>query len=140
MKILLRSNALIIFKNNDNSCSLWSILAYLHPCGNDHLSRVSNYKQYFDELNIEGFNYSTGFKCSDVLKFEKLNGLSINIFEFNFFQDKNKWKHDLFPIEISKNESDRVVDLLIYKIFYVLIKKLHVFLGDNHKKLSVDDV
>ena len=37
------------------------------------------------------------------------------------------------PIEISKSESDKVIDLLIYKNHYALIKKLNVFLGDHHK-------
>ena len=32
------------------------------------------------------------------------------MFELNFYQDGNKWKHILIPIEISKNgESDGVV-------------------------------
>ena len=67
-------------------------------------------------MNIEGFDFTNGFKCSDVHKLEKLKNLSINIFELNFYQDGNNWKHNLIPIEISKNdESDRVVDLLIYK-------------------------
>ena len=129
----MRSNALINIKNNDEYCFLWSILAYLHPCEIDHLNRVSNYKQYFDELNIESLDITNGFKCSDVEKFEKLNNLSINIFELNFYQDKNNWKHNLIPIEISKNESDRVVGLLLYKNHYALIKKLNVFLGGHNK-------
>ena len=69
-------------------------------------------------------------------RFEKLNNFSNNIYELNFYHDGDKWRHNLIPIEISKNESDRVVDLLIYKNHYVLIKKLQVFLGD-HKKSFV---
>ena len=41
----------------------------------------------------------------------------------------NSWEY----IEISKTESDRVVDYLIYKNHYVLIKKVNVFLSDHHK-------
>ena len=126
VKIPLRSNALINIKNDEKYCFMWSILASLHPCENDHPNRVSNYKQSFNELNIECFDFTNGFKCSDVHKF---NILSINIFELNFYQDKNKWKHNLVPIEISKNDSDRVVD----KNRYALIKKLNVFFGDHHK-------
>ena len=133
IKIPLRSNAVINIKNNDKYCFIWSILASLHPCENDHPNRVSNYKQYFNELNFQSFDFTNGFKCSDVQKFNDLNNLSVNIFELNFDQDKNKWKHNLIPIEISKNKSDRVVDLLIYKNHYALIKKLNVFLGDHHK-------
>ena len=69
----MRSNAILNIENNDEHCFLWSILAFLHPCENNHPSRVRNHMQYFKELNIEGFDFSNGFKCSDVHKFEKLN-------------------------------------------------------------------
>ena len=34
------------------------------------------------------------------------------------------WKHKLIPLEISENNADYEIDLLIYKNHYVLIKKL----------------
>ena len=89
-------------KNSDKNCFLWSILVSRHPCENAHPNRVSNYSQYFDELNINGFDFTNGFKCSDVHNFEKLNNISINILKLNFYQDKNKRKHNLIPIENSK--------------------------------------
>ena len=58
----------------------------------------------------------------------------MNFFEINFYQNQNKWKHKLIPIEISKNNLDRVFDLGIYQNHYFLIKKLDVFLGDHSKK------
>ena len=132
LKIPLRTNALINIKNNDKYCFIWSILASLHPCENDHSNRVSNYYQYFNELNFQCFDFTNGFKCSDVHKFIVLNNLSVNLYELNFHQDGDKWKHNLIPIEISKNESDKVIDFLIYKNHYALIKKLHVFLGNHN--------
>ena len=81
VKMPLRSNATLNIENNDKFCFLWSISAYLHPCNNNHLNRVSNYKQYFNELNIQGFDISNGFRCSDVHEFKELNNLSVNIFE-----------------------------------------------------------
>ena len=39
----------------------------------------------------------------------------------------------MIPTEVCKKDSDRVVDLLIYKNPYALIKKLNVFIGDHHK-------
>ena len=63
-----------------------------------------------------------------------MNKLSINVFELNFYQDQNTWRHKRIPIEVSKNDSDRVIELLIYKNHYALIKKLNVFLGDHNKK------
>ena len=109
----MRSNAILNIQNNDKYCFIWSKLASLHPCNNNHPNRVSKYKQYFNELNIDVFDFTNGFKCSDVHKFNETNNLSINIFELYFYQDQNQWKPKLIPIEVSKNDSDRVIDLLI---------------------------
>ena len=133
VRIPLRPPAILNIENDKIYCFLWPILGYIHPCKNNHLNRVSNYRQYFNELNIQDFDFTNGFKCNDVHIFEKLNNLSINIFQLNFYQDQNKWRHKLIPIENSKNESDRVFDLLFYKNHYALIKRLDVSLGDPHK-------
>ena len=130
----MRSNGILNIENNDKYCFIWSILASLHPCNNHHPNRVSIYRQYFNELNFQGFDFTNGFKCNDIHKFNEINNLSVNIFELNFYEDQNQWKHKLIPIEVSKNESHRVIDLAIYKNHYVLIKKLDVFLGDHNKK------
>ena len=42
-------------------------------------------------------------------------------------------KHSIIPIEISKNDSDRDIDLLIYKNHYALNRKMNFFLGDQIK-------
>ena len=118
----LRSNAILNIENNDKNCFIWSIIASLHPCNNNHSNRVSNYRKFFNDLNLEGFDSTIGFKCSDVHKFNELNNLSLNMFELNFYQDQNKWRHKLIPIEISKNTSDRFIDLAIYKNHYFLLK------------------
>ena len=99
--MILKGKTLVNIKNNDNYCFLWSALAYLHPCNHNHPNRISNYKHYFNELNIDGFDFTNGFRCNDVHKFSELNNLSINIFELNFYQDQNEWKHKLTPIEVS---------------------------------------
>ena len=65
---------------------IWSILAHMFPTSNNP-QRVSNYKKYIKYLNIQGFDFSNGFRVCDVKKFEKLNNLSINIFELYFYQD-----------------------------------------------------
>ena len=121
IKIPLRSNAILNIQNTDKYCFLWSILAYLHTCNKNHPNRVSNYKNYFNELNIQDVDFTNGFKCSHVHKFNELDNLSVNIFELTFYQDQNKWRHKLLPIEISKNNSDTIIDLAIYKNHYILI-------------------
>ena len=71
-------------------------------------------------------------------RFEKLNILSVNLYELIFYQYGDKGKHNLIPIEVSKNESDKVFDSLIYKNHYALIKKLHVIYEITTKVLYVD--
>ena len=104
LKVPHRSSAILYIENSDKYCFLWSILAHLHPFNNNHPNRDSNYKQNFNELNIEGFDFTNGFKCSDVHRFIELTNLSVNNFELNFYQDKKVWKHKLMPIEVSKND------------------------------------
>ena len=133
VKFPLRSSHIVNIKNDDKYCFLLSILAKLYPCEKSHPNRVSNYGPYFNELKFQSFDFKNGFKCSDVHRFNELNNLSVNRFELYFYQDGDKCKHNLIPIEISKNKSENVIDLLIYKNHYALIKKLHVFLGDHNK-------
>ena len=85
----MRRSALFSIENADKYCFFWSSLAevYLYEINSN---RVSIYRQHFDELSIDGFDFSNGFKCSDLLRFEKLNNLSISIFQQNFYQDQVK--------------------------------------------------
>ena len=94
VKIPLRSSAIFNFGNADKYCFLWSFLAYLHPCKNSHLYKSSKYRHHPNELNIQYFDFTNGFKCSDVHKFEELDNLSINIFELNFYQDQKKCRQN----------------------------------------------
>ena len=98
VKVPLRSSAIVNIKSDDTNCFLWSILASLYPCEKNS-NIVSSYRKYFKKLNIEGFDFSNGFKCGDMYMFEKLKNLLINIYELNFDQSK----HKLIPMEISKN-------------------------------------
>ena len=133
-KFPLRSNAILNTEINDKYCFIWSVLAYLLPCKNNHPKRVTNYKHFFNELNIKGFDFTNGFECSDVHKYNELNFLSINILELIFYHDQNNWKQKLIPGEVSKNNSHRVIDLAIYTNHYLLIKEVDVILGDRNKK------
>ena len=104
----LRSPALVSLTNDDKYCFIWSTLASLYPCENGKSNRVSIYRQYFNELNISGFDFSNGFKCSHMHEVEKLNSLSINIFEINVFREQNRWKPELIPCKNGEIESDKL--------------------------------
>ena len=86
VKIPLRSNAILNNENNDKFCFIWSKVASLHPCRNNHPNKESNSRQYFNELKIDRFDFTKRFKCKNVQIIENLNNLSVNIFEQNFYQ------------------------------------------------------
>ena len=98
-------------ENQEKYCFPWSIQVLFHVFENSHPQRVPNYTQSFAELNIQGFNFTNRFKCSDVYVSEIIVRLSINIFELDFYHIEEEWKYKLSPTEKSKKVSDRVVDL-----------------------------
>ena len=50
--------------------------------------------------------------------------LSVNKIDLRFYQEEIEWRHKKVPIEVSKNVSDRVFDLLITKNLFILKKSL----------------
>ena len=88
------------------------ILTYLHPLDNTQSTTVKKYLKYFNELKFDGFDFTNGYKCSVIHKLETLNNIFNSIPEINFYQVGDKWKHKFIPIEISENESDKIVDLI----------------------------
>ena len=89
MRFLLRSSAIFKFEIDHKYCFLWSNLASLHPFNNSNPDKVTNYRQTFNDLNIEGFDYTNEFKCTDAYTIAKINIVSINILELGFYQDHN---------------------------------------------------
>ena len=55
------SSTILIIENAHKYCFLWSILASLYPSNKSHSHRVSNDKQDFDELNVQGFDFTKEF-------------------------------------------------------------------------------
>ena len=79
-KYIQDKKAVINVKNNDNECFKWAILAGLYP-ENQHAERVSKYKKYSNYLNFG--NLHMPLKITDVSKFEKMNNLSICVYEYD---------------------------------------------------------
>ena len=131
VKFPIRTNSILNVQNMDTYCFLWSILANIHPVNKDP-QRVSKYIAYKNELNINDIDFTNGMRITDIDKFENLNNqLAINVFQYST-EDND---HKLVPLYISKNnENRRIIDLIFYKNHYILLKKLHVFIGkhDNH--------
>ena len=114
MKSPLGLSAILNIENDDNYCFLWSILASLQPRRINDLYRDSKYRQYFVESNLEGFDFTIGFKYSDIQEIEKFKNISIIISNLGFIKIKKR-KITLLPIEIKKTDSTRVVHLIFYK-------------------------
>ena len=126
-KFPIRTSSILNIQNNDTYCFLWSILANLHPVNKDP-QRVTKYIPYQKELNIADIDFTNSMKIADVDKFEN-NQLSINVFEYVTEEDND---YKLVPLYISKNiENRRIKDLILYKNHYILLKKLHVFIGKH---------
>ena len=125
----LRTNAILKIQNNERYCFLWSILASVHPVNKDP-QRVSKYMPYKNELNITDIDFSNGMRITDIDRFEKLNNqLSIKVFEYSKDEDND---YKLVPLYISKNiENRKTIDLILYENHYMLLKKLHVFIGKH---------
>ena len=82
----MSTSAILKIGKDDKDCFLWSILAHIHPCQINHPERISNFLQDFNELDIDGFDFSQRFNCSDVHRFDKFHKLSLKIFEKSFYQ------------------------------------------------------
>ena len=103
-KSIFGKKAIINVKNNDENCFLYSILAHFKKC-EQHNNRVSHYKQHLHELRTDGIDMP--MKLEDITKFEKLNGLSINVYSI----EENGG--NVNPIRISKENLDPINLLLI---------------------------
>ena len=79
-KSFFSSTSIVNIQNDDNHCILWSILAHKNKVDN-HRERVSQYKNYFHELNQDDIQFP--MKIKDIRTFEILNKLNINVSELS---------------------------------------------------------
>ena len=57
-------------------------------------------------------------KCDGVHRLGNKNIFSKAVFGLNYYRVRKKWKHKIIPIELSENDSDGVVGLLIFLNFF----------------------
>ena len=85
---------------NDELCFVWSILAALHPVNfKNNANRVSKYKPYFNELNLEGLTFP--LPVSQIPRFEAQNpDISVNVLSmeqvFPYSLDLPDYPHQSF--------------------------------------------
>ena len=81
---------------------MWFVLSALHPQKLDP-HRLLAYEKYENKLNFDDISFPV--KLDKISKFEKLNKININVFSYDE-------KYNTFPLKISKNNYEKVIDLL----------------------------
>ncbi|GBO05165.1 hypothetical protein AVEN_58339-1 [Araneus ventricosus] len=95
------TGSIVNFKNNDNKCFMWSMLAGLHPTKtNPHC--VSKYTEFASEFKFEP-EMTFPFTLNKVTKFKTLNDISINVFGY---------EKTAFPLYITEKKCATRVNLL----------------------------
>ena len=64
---IVKKKAIVNIQNKDQKCFLWCVLRRLHP-NEVHDERLIDLKQYENELNFKGIDFSV--KVKDITKFE----------------------------------------------------------------------
>ena len=115
---IMRKNAIINIKNEDDKCFLWSVLRYLHP-KQIHGERLTDLIKYENDLNLKGREFPV--KVKDIQKFENQNPNlpGINVFSIS---DNNK----IYPLRLNQKDAKKSIDLFLFsedeKQHYSLIK------------------
>ncbi|XP_030766283.1 uncharacterized protein LOC115890241 [Sitophilus oryzae] len=92
---IVRRQAVVNIRNNDDYCFAWSIVAALHPpTGVDFVT--SSYPHYSTVLNTAGIDFPITLK--NIKKFENQNNISINVYGLEKYYNK-----------ISKNEEYEII-------------------------------
>ncbi|XP_076673015.1 uncharacterized protein LOC143371588 [Andrena cerasifolii] len=106
-KILMKK-ATISVRSEDNACFAWAVVATLHPAErNPH--RPSSYPHYTLMLNLQGIEFPMSAK--QIVKFEGLNDISINVYSFEV-KKKTEKGLTIFPLHLTSHKRDRQANLL----------------------------
>lgn len=120
-------------QNNDDKCFKYAILSALHykDIKRDH-DRVSNYRQYENELNFDGINFPVNALSYPI--FEQFNKIPINVFGLDVKSEMNNYEIEY--VNQITSEKEPINLLRIYnddKAHYVWIKNLNSFIkNDSH--------
>ena len=131
-KRIAKKKAVINMKNDDERCFAWSIARAICPT-REHQERIDNELRIKeDELNWEGIEFPVNVVKGPTI-FEKNNpGYKICIVGY---EENQRERGGFFPLRPVKNEGDDfVIDLLLYKGHYCLIKSLSRLLGREYSK------
>lgn len=96
-----------------------SVLRLIHKCEDSHPERITDLKQYENDLNFKGIDFP--LKAKDIKQFEKQNPNipGINVLSIN---DRN----EIYTLTLTEKDNQNSIDLFLYgkdrKYHYSLIK------------------
>ena len=109
----------------DKICAFGSVLSFLFPTKLNQDSEAS-FENYFDELDIDGFDFSSVLRIENVPKVESKNILNNNVFKMGFSKQTNY--PELLPLYVSQQfikrprSKDKTLDLLWFSGQYSIEK------------------
>ena len=125
----LHKNSVANIQNHTDDYFIWSSLGHIHRV-EQNPSRLSHYKNYFNELDIAGLHFP--FKFSDTPKFDNLNpATSVNVLVF--------LNNEVFLLYASKHRDRKhLVNLLMIsnsegKFHYLLVRNLSALVNERTK-------
>lgn len=134
---IANKKAVINVQNDDNLCFMWTYLSAIHPVDHSqHPERVGKYKQYQNEVNMNGIEMPMSLK--NIPKFERQNNCSISIygFEEKFHHDTENWERYVYPMKVARELKERHVDMLMIssgdKTHFVWIKNMSRLLAGQY--------
>jgi len=131
--LISNTKACVNVKNNDLRCFIYCILAS-ENLGQKHLERPSIYEKFMHKYD-DWKTYPV--EISDIPKFEKQYGKSINVYEYKIRKNRVSY-NNLYVTPNLVNNSQDVINLLLVskgeKHHYVLIKSLSRLLYGNYNR------
>ena len=110
-EILKKKRAIINIQNKDDKCIKWAMLCHLYqeefP---KNKQRTDNYKPYWNKvIEPNDITYPIDIQ-TDIKKFERLNDIKINVFNYDV---KDKGFKNLLTLYNSSSRNSRVCNLLL---------------------------
>ncbi|XP_036146760.1 uncharacterized protein LOC105840361 [Monomorium pharaonis] len=103
---IMTKRVVVNVKLTDNACFAWSVVAALYPTQR-HSDRESSYPHYTNVLNFDDIELPIALK--DIKKFERLNNISVNVYEIQKDQTET---YKILPLRLSNDKKEKHVNLL----------------------------
>lgn len=131
-KTITKKKAVINMENNDDQCFKWATTRALHPV-DDHPQRITKMlKTQAKEYNWDDIEFPT--KVRDICKFEKNNGINVNVFSY----DETVGQYGaVYTLRLSKTNCEKTIDLFLYDEHYGVVKNLSRLVSSQLSKHKI---